>query len=99
MPSASTVGDSILPHDCWSGGTISSGSGDVLLNGKLAATVGDSGTPHSWVCPGSAPPHPVTIISGSSSVLVNGKPMAFIGSETDCGTFVGSGSPDVIIAA
>jgi uncharacterized Zn-binding protein involved in type VI secretion len=83
-----------MPHDGWSGGVITSGSNDVLINGKPASTVGDSGTPHTK--PDNAP-HGVIISSGSSSVLINGKPAAFIGSAASCGSTVSSGSPDVII--
>lgn len=97
MPSASTVGDAIAPHGCWSGGTISAGSGDVLINGKPAARVADPGTPHSWICPKPPPPHGVAISGGSGTVLINGKPAARIGDPTDCGSTVSSGSGNVII--
>ena len=97
MASASTIGDAILPHGCWSGGVISSGSPDVLINSKPAATIGDSGTPHTWICANPPPPHSVTISSGSGSVLINGKPVARIGDATDCGSTISSGSGDVLI--
>lgn len=97
MASAARIGDSILPHDCWSGGVISSGSGDVLINGKPAARIGDSGTPHTWTCPDSKPPHGVVISSGSGSVLINGKPAARIGDGTACGSSISAGSGNVLI--
>lgn len=97
MPSASTIGDAILPHGCWSGGTITGGSGDVLVNGKPVARVGDPGSPHSWICPKPPPPHPVSISGGSGSVLVNGMPVARVGDPTSCGTTISSGSGDVLI--
>ncbi len=98
MPSASTVGDAVLPHGCWSGGNISEGSTNVLINGRAASSVGDSGTPHSWICGSpSQPPHPVIVSEGSRSVLINGKAAAYIGSATQCGSTVSSGSMDVIV--
>lgn len=94
MPSASTLGDAFLPHDGWSGGVVTSGSSDVLINGKPASRVGDSGTPHTKP---KNPPHSVIISSGSNSVLINGKPAAHIGSAASCGSTVSSGSADVIV--
>ena len=96
MSGISTVGDPIAPHGCWSGGVISSGSPDVLINGKPAARVGDSGTPHSWICPKSKPPHEVILSSGSSTILINGKPAARIGDSTSCGSVIIAGSANVI---
>ena len=97
MPSASTIGDSTIPHPCWSGGTISSASPDVLINGKPAAFKGSAGTPHSWTCPDGGGPHGVVISAGSGTVMINGKPSARVGDPTGCGSMVGSGSGDVII--
>ena len=97
MPSAATIGSSVLPHDCWSGGTLTSGSATVLIGGKPASTVGDSGTPHSWICPGGSPPHGNVVTAGSATVLIGGKPAARIGDAMSCGTKIGSGEATVLL--
>jgi uncharacterized Zn-binding protein involved in type VI secretion len=55
-------------------GSITTGSPDVLVNGKKAARVGDRGR-HSK---GS-----FTILTGRPDVLINGKKSAFKGSKTN----------------
>ena len=97
MPSASVLGDPILPHACWSDGVISAGSPDVLIGGKPASFEGCAGTPHSWTCPDGGGPHPVKISAGSGTVMINGKPATRIGDPTDCGSAVSAGSADVVI--
>lgn len=94
MPSAARLGDSTIPHSGWSGGTITSGSSNVFINGIPASTIGDSGTPHTKP---KNPPHGVVVSSGSKSVLINGKAAARIGDACSCGSAVGSGSRDVMI--
>lgn len=77
-------------------GPIVTGSQNVLVNGKPAARVDDSGT-HA-VCDG---PNTFRIVAGSKSVLINGKPAARVGDATlHCGIAPGAivhGSPDVLI--
>lgn len=97
MASSSRVGDSIAPHGCWSGGAVSSGSSNVLVNGKPAARISDSGTPHGWICPESNPPHGVVISGGSGSVFINGMSAARIGDATGCGSMISSGSSNVLM--
>ena len=54
-------------------GTVTSGSGDVMVEGKQAARAGDTA--------GCAGP----IIEGSPDVFINGKPAAVQGDKTGCG--------------
>jgi uncharacterized Zn-binding protein involved in type VI secretion len=96
MPSVARVGDAIAPHGCWSGGVITSGSPDVIIEGSPAARVGDSGTPHSWICPNPPGPHGVVISAGSGTVLINGQPAARVGDATACGSVVSAGAGTVI---
>lgn len=91
---AARVGDSVLPHDGWSGGVLTAGSGDVLINGIPVCRVGDPGTPH-FMPP--APPHDVVVSGGSGTVLVNGIPMSRVGDPTSCGSSIGSGSGNVLV--
>lgn len=94
MPAAARRGDAGVPH-C-SGYVIAGGSGDVLINGRGAARVGDSSSLH--LRPGRrCPPHTASIITGSSSVFINGRPAATVGSSLSSCTSVATGSGDVII--
>lgn len=95
MPAAARRGDSGVPH-C-SSYTISSGSGDVLINGRGAARVGDTSTTH--LLPGGkrCGSHAATISSGSGSVRINGRAAARVGDPLSGCTRISSGSGDVII--
>lgn len=95
MPAAARQGDAGIPH-C-SGYVIAGGSGDVLINGRGAARVGDSSTVHLRPGGKRCVPHTASIISGSSSVLINGRPAATVGSALSACTAVATGSGDVII--
>lgn len=68
---------------------ITSGSGDVTVNGKPAARVGDSLAPHCK--------HGRSIAAGSGSVSINGKPAARVGDAISCGGSVSTGSGNVTI--
>src|SRR5262245_49375035 len=57
-------------------GTVTSGSGDVVVEGKQAARAGDAGDQTG--CGGS-------IVSDASGVFINGKPMARVGDAACCG--------------
>ncbi|MDP2728859.1 MAG: PAAR domain-containing protein [Dehalococcoidales bacterium] len=62
-------------------GPVITGSPNVLINGKPAARVGDTGV-HAACCG----PNTFKVTSGDSSVLINGRPAAKIGSTTQhCG--------------
>jgi len=71
-------------------GPIHSGSSLVLIDGRPAARVGDSGI-HAACCG----PNQFTIIEGDREVLIEGKPAAMIGSATQhcggAGSIVGRG--------
>jgi uncharacterized Zn-binding protein involved in type VI secretion len=95
MPAAARKGDQGVPH-C-SGYTIANGSGDVFINNRPAARVGDSSTGH--LKPGNpCTGHVAQISQGSSTVFVNGKPLARVGDGLAGCTSVGQGSGDVFAA-
>ena len=73
------------PNPC-PAGTVASGSGDVMVEGKQAARAGDAA--------GCAGP----IIEGSPDVFINGKPAAVQGDKTGCGGSIVSGASGVFIA-
>ena len=81
-PLATLVEDG--PNPC-PAGTVASGSGDVMVEGKQAARAGDAA--------GCAGP----IIEGSPDVLINGKPAAVQGDKTGCGGTIVSGASGVFI--
>ncbi|MEH6578481.1 MAG: PAAR domain-containing protein [Amphritea sp.] len=94
MPKAARLGDSASGHGCFPPTQITSGSGDVLINGLPAARVGDSAAPHGCK---DCPPHGRTLVAGSASVFINGKPAVRVGDALSCGGVVISGSPNVFI--
>lgn len=72
------------------GGTIISGSGDVIIDGIPAGRVGDS---HACPLPG----HGVNAIaSGYTNILINGIPAAAISDFCACGASIVTGSPTVL---
>lgn len=91
---AGRLGDIGSNHGAYPPTPITSGSSDVLINGKPAARVGDSLAPHKKP---KSPMHGRTIASGSSSVFINGKPAATVGSSISCGGTVIIGSGNVSI--
>ena len=66
-------------------GTVTSGSGDVVVEGKQAARAGDTAG-----CGGA-------IVQGSPDVFINGKPAAVEGDQTGCGWSIVSGASGVFI--
>ena len=81
-PLAALAEDS--PNPC-PAGTVASGSGDVMVEGKQAARASDAA--------GCAGP----IIEGSPDVLINGKPAAVQGDKTGCGGTIVSDASGVFI--
>ncbi len=81
-PVAVLAGDSANPCPA---GTVTSGSGDVMVEGKQAARAGDTA--------GCAGP----IIEGSPDVFINGKPAAVQGGKTGCGGTITSGATGVFV--
>ena len=65
--------------------TVTSGSGDVVVEGHAAARAGDTAG-----CGG-------TIVQGSPNVFINGKPAAVQGDATGCGGSIVSGASGVFI--
>jgi uncharacterized Zn-binding protein involved in type VI secretion len=66
-------------------GAVTSGSNDVMVEGKEAGRAGDSAG-----CAG-------TIIEGSPDVFINGKPAAVQGDKTGCGGKIASGATGVFV--
>ncbi|MBD3291303.1 MAG: hypothetical protein GF393_00140, partial [Armatimonadia bacterium] len=67
-------------------GPILTGSPNVLISGRPAARVQDTGS-----SPGCGGPSTFTIISGSNTVLINGRPAARMGDQTmHCGVSAGT---------
>ncbi|MEH6578925.1 MAG: type VI secretion system PAAR protein [Amphritea sp.] len=94
MPKAARLGDIASGHGCFPPTPITSGSGDVLINGIPAARVGDSVAPHGCK---DCPPHGRNIAAGSATVFINGKPAARLGDAISCGGSVNAGSGNVFI--
>lgn len=94
MAGAARKGDSGLIHcSPW---VIDNGSGDVFINGRSAARVGDSTSLHlkpAKICF----PHKPQITQGAATVFINGRPAARRGSAVAGCTKVTGGSPDVDI--
>jgi len=86
---AARLGDIGSKHGKCSPTPITSGSGDVTVNGKLAARVGDYLAPHCK--------HSRAIAAGSSSVTINGRPAARVDDAINCGGKVATGSGNVTI--
>lgn len=80
-PAARATKDTVL------GGTILTGSSNVLINGRPAAFLGSMVGPHTG--------HTGVIIKGNPTVLINGKPAARMGDLTSCGHNVTTGSSNV----
>lgn len=96
MPKAARLGDIASGHGCFPPSPITSGSGDVFINGIPAARVGDSAAPHGCK---DCPPHCRNIAAGSATVFINGRPAARIGDALSCGGFVSTGSGNVHIGS
>jgi|TARA_R110001606_G_scaffold90835_2_gene203000 uncharacterized Zn-binding protein involved in type VI secretion len=99
MPGAARTTDMITPHSSCGPGKCSTGSSNVIINGKQAFRVTDMTTPHG-IPQGSPPrcvPHVSALQQGSSNVLVNGKPMGRINDAFSCGIRVATGSGNVIV--
>lgn len=93
MPAITRLGDYCTGHDCHPPRPSTQGSPDVFVNGIPVHRVGDLWGPHS--CDG--PPHTSILIQGAPGVLVNGQPVGRVGDLIACGSFVATGSPDVIV--
>ena len=78
---------------------ILSGSPNVFVNGKAAATVGSRVLPHFCFIGNTLISHTNRVVTvGSPTVYINGLAAAGIGSLTDCGDTIAQGSPTVFVA-
>ena len=92
MPAVTRLGDSGTGHGCFPPRNSTSGSPNVLVNGKPAHRQGDGWAAHGCsVCA----PHGGSLASGSSSVYANGKQLGRIGDPVNCGSSVATGSGNV----
>ncbi|MCV6610764.1 MAG: PAAR domain-containing protein [Amphritea sp.] len=94
MAKAARLGDTCSAHGCFPPTPVTSGSGNVLINGLPAARVSDSAAPHGC---GKCPPHGRSIAAGSATVFINGRPAARVGDTISCGGNVATGSDNVLI--
>jgi uncharacterized Zn-binding protein involved in type VI secretion len=96
MAAAARLGDPGVT-DC-SPFNIQSGSGDVFVNGRGAARLGDGATPHKAKQRPKCPIHVTKITGASGTVFVNGRGFARVGDPfgPQC-TQVQSGSGDVFV--
>ncbi|MFM0068717.1 PAAR domain-containing protein [Paraburkholderia aspalathi] len=85
---AARKGDS-LAH----GGSISTGSCDVFVNGIAAAYVGGSVADCDQHAAAQA------VVVGSGSVFINGAAAALVSGKTSCGSAIVTGSGDVFIGS
>ena len=85
------LGDKTSGHGGFHPTTIISASGDVFVNGKGVARIGDALAPHT----NGKSTHGSVIAKGASNVYVNGRPCARIGDHTSCGDTIIGGSGDV----
>lgn len=69
-----------------------SGSPDVMINGKAAVRVGDSYASHARP---KQKPHSRVASVGSSTVVINGKAAHRIGDGISCGDYAANGSNNV----
>lgn len=95
MAGAARRGDPGVKH-C-SSYVIANGSGDVFIDGRPAARVGDVSTPHLRPAGPFCRPHVAPIVTGSSSVFINGRPAARQGDALGACTFIAIGSSSVNI--
>lgn len=91
---AAVIGDLGTDHEGFPPTPITSGSSNVLFNGKPAATVGDSLVPHLKP---NHPPHGRTVVTGSTTVFINGKPAAMTGSGISCGGVIIGSCANILI--
>lgn len=80
---------SFMPLDI--SGAISTGSPNVMINGRPAAHA------HLSTCSCSHHSSPILVAQGSSGVYINGKPASRKGDLTICSAKVAEGSPNVMI--
>lgn len=94
MSKAHRLGDIGLGHDACGSRELVTASGDVFINGKGAARIGDAYQSHGCI---EHPPHVGHLASGSSTVFINRRRAGRVGDAIDCGGAAAQGSPNVFI--
>lgn len=95
MPGIARLGDISTSDPCLAPPRINiEASTTVFANNKGVHRVGDAWLSHS--CPGDRP-HNATLLRGSNNVFANGKAVGRIGDPISCGSFVASGSSNVLV--
>lgn len=92
MPDVTRVGDNCTGHDGCPAVPLSSGSPNVMANGRPIGRVGDPYESHGCVVHS---PHSDKIAEGSSTVRANGIPLARVGDAVSIGGSVAVGSGNV----
>lgn len=88
MAGAATIGCITAGHNGYPPVAIAEGSSTVMINGKPAVRLGDSGVMHDK---SKGTNHPVVVSGGSSKVFINGKPAARLGDPCGCGDSIAGG--------
>lgn len=90
---AARIDDQLSGHGCFPPHQICSCSGNVFVEGKGSARVGDCASVH---CCGPSC-HGSSVSAGSSTVFVNGQPMARLTDSIGCGSIIVSANSSVFI--
>tara|TARA_Y100001968_G_C19208306_1_gene643477 strand:- start:416 stop:703 length:288 start_codon:yes stop_codon:yes gene_type:complete len=94
MPNAARLADFCTGHGSFPPRPCITASNTVFINGRGAHRMNDSWDTHCNPAPSC---HKGTTSSGSSKVFINGFPAARVGDSVDCGSMIGTGSPNVFI--
>lgn len=94
MPNAARLMDYCSGHGDFPPRPCISASTNVFINGRGAVRVSDVWDTHCNPAPSC---HNGTTVSGSTRVFINGLPAARVGDSIDCGSVIGTGSPNVFI--
>lgn len=89
---AARFGDLCTGHGCWPPRPNDQASSNVIINNLGAHRETDH-----WAVHCCANCHDGLLEKGSSSVIINGLPAARVGDPVTCGSYVMTGSPNVII--
>ena len=93
MPGAARLADICTGHGCWPPRPNVQASPNVIINKRGAHRQSDNWAPHC--CP--PPCHGGILARGSATVFVNYLQAGRIGDPVSCGSFVATGSSNVII--
>lgn len=93
MQPVTRKGDMCTGHGPWPPRASVEGSPNVLVNGIPVHRKNDLWDVH---CDPNPACHIGKLAEGSPDILVNGLPMGRVGDPIDCGSFVDTGSPNVL---